>query len=228
MALGFEKMEKGSLGVKFTDRTNPMDKHAGAMVEMRGFAKAPPAAQFFGNAGREHMERYGTNARALREDRLEEPQALGEQPLLAVPGRVLARGHPEGADDLRAADQAAVLPDLGRRGRGDPRERGVREEARAREAGGGDRRHGDDDRLPEHLREQSCDQAGRLGHDPQGRREGVRAERLRAGGRRRGRAARLLLVQRAGHATKRWACARRARPASSSTPARTPTAARWW
>jgi sterol carrier protein 2 len=60
MALGFEKMEKGSLGVKFTDRTNPMDKHAGAMIQMRGFAKAPPASQFFGNAGREHMERYGT------------------------------------------------------------------------------------------------------------------------------------------------------------------------
>ena len=60
MALGFEKMEKGSLGVKFTDRTNPMDKLAGAMIQMRGFAKAPPASQFFGNAGREHMERYGT------------------------------------------------------------------------------------------------------------------------------------------------------------------------
>ena len=27
MALGFEKMEKGSLGSKYTDRTNPMDKH---------------------------------------------------------------------------------------------------------------------------------------------------------------------------------------------------------
>jgi len=62
MALGFEKMEKGSLGVKFTDRTNPMDKLAGAMIQMRGFAKAPPAPQFFGNAGREHMERYGTKA----------------------------------------------------------------------------------------------------------------------------------------------------------------------
>jgi hypothetical protein len=40
---------------------------------------------------------------------VEEPQALGEQPLLAVPGRVLARGHPERADGLRAAHQAAVL-----------------------------------------------------------------------------------------------------------------------
>ena len=61
MALGFEKMEKGSLGIKYTDRTNPMDKHAQAMIEQRGFEKAPPAAQFFGNAGREHMEKYGTN-----------------------------------------------------------------------------------------------------------------------------------------------------------------------
>jgi len=60
LALGFEKMEKGSLGVKFTDRTNPMDHHARAMIDKRGFAKAPPAPQFFGNAGREHMERYGT------------------------------------------------------------------------------------------------------------------------------------------------------------------------
>jgi len=60
MALGFEKMEKGSLGIKYTDRTVPMDKHMKAMVEMRGFAKAPPAPQMFGNAGREHMEKYGT------------------------------------------------------------------------------------------------------------------------------------------------------------------------
>ncbi|HSP97663.1 MAG TPA: lipid-transfer protein [Candidatus Dormibacteraeota bacterium] len=62
LALGFEKMEKGSLGVKFQDRTNPMDKHFQAMVDVRGFAQAPPAPQFFGNAGREHMDRYGTTA----------------------------------------------------------------------------------------------------------------------------------------------------------------------
>jgi sterol carrier protein 2 len=60
MALGFEKMEKGSLGIKYTDRVNPMDKHAKEMIEQRGFEKAPPAPQFFGNAGREHMEKYGT------------------------------------------------------------------------------------------------------------------------------------------------------------------------
>jgi sterol carrier protein 2 len=62
LALGFEKMEKGSLGSKYTDRTNPMDQHARVMVELRGFAPAPVAPQMFGNAGREHMEKYGTTA----------------------------------------------------------------------------------------------------------------------------------------------------------------------
>ena len=63
MAMGFEKMEKGSLGVKYTDRTTPMDKHFKLMIEERGYeAKAPAAPQMFGNAGIEHMERYGTTA----------------------------------------------------------------------------------------------------------------------------------------------------------------------
>lgn len=65
LALGFEKMEKGSLGVKFTDRTQPMDKHFMEMVSLRGFAKAPGAPQMFGNAGREHMEKYGTTKEQL-------------------------------------------------------------------------------------------------------------------------------------------------------------------
>jgi acetyl-CoA acetyltransferase len=60
LALGFEKMEKGSLGVKYTDRTNPIDKHVQTMVEARGWEGSPPAPQMFGNAGREHMERYGS------------------------------------------------------------------------------------------------------------------------------------------------------------------------
>ena len=60
LAIGFEKMEKGSLGVKYTDRTNPMDKHAMAMFEVREPEQSPPAPQMFGNAGREHMEKYGS------------------------------------------------------------------------------------------------------------------------------------------------------------------------
>jgi acetyl-CoA acyltransferase len=60
LAIGFEKMEMGSLGVKYTDRTNPIDKHAMAMFQVREPEQSPPAPQMFGNAGREHMERYGS------------------------------------------------------------------------------------------------------------------------------------------------------------------------
>jgi acetyl-CoA acyltransferase len=60
LAVGFEKMELGSLGVKYTDRTNPIDRHVGALLELRAWEDAPPAPQMFGAAGREHMERYGS------------------------------------------------------------------------------------------------------------------------------------------------------------------------
>jgi acetyl-CoA acyltransferase len=61
MAVGFEKMERGSLGVKYTDRTNALDRHVQAMIAGRGgWEDSPAAPQMFGNAGREHMERYGS------------------------------------------------------------------------------------------------------------------------------------------------------------------------
>lgn len=60
MALGFEKMERGSLGAKFNDRTSPMDKHFLTMSDLCGFEAGPPTAQLFGNAGIEHMQRYGS------------------------------------------------------------------------------------------------------------------------------------------------------------------------
>src|SRR4051812_31145590 len=60
LALGFEKMEKGSLGTKYGDRTNPLDRHMMVMMELQGFAPAPPPAQLFGGAAREHMHKYGT------------------------------------------------------------------------------------------------------------------------------------------------------------------------
>ena len=65
MAAGFEKMERGSLGVKYTDRTNPLDKHMETMAACRGVDSGPFAAQMFGNAGRDHMEKYGTKQEAF-------------------------------------------------------------------------------------------------------------------------------------------------------------------
>jgi acetyl-CoA acetyltransferase len=60
LALGFEKMEPGSLGVKYTDRTYALDKHAMRMFEIRDPEASPPAPQMFGNAGRDHMQKYGS------------------------------------------------------------------------------------------------------------------------------------------------------------------------
>src|SRR3954454_14538036 len=37
LALGFEKMEKGALASKFTDRTNPLEWFAGLMSNVQGF-----------------------------------------------------------------------------------------------------------------------------------------------------------------------------------------------
>ena len=60
LALGFEIMAAGSLNMAFPDRTNPLDKFMLKMHEQRGLTKAPFAPQMFGNAGKEHMEKYGT------------------------------------------------------------------------------------------------------------------------------------------------------------------------
>ena len=60
LAIGFEKMEMGSLGMKYTDRTPAMDKHLARMIEIRAAEASPMAPQMFGNAGRDHMEKYGS------------------------------------------------------------------------------------------------------------------------------------------------------------------------
>jgi sterol carrier protein 2 len=62
MALGFEKMFTGSLKTFFDDRENPLGDFFQKDVEMRGKSKGPFAPKLFGNAGREHMEKYGTKA----------------------------------------------------------------------------------------------------------------------------------------------------------------------
>ncbi|XP_055305629.1 sterol carrier protein 2 isoform X2 [Sitodiplosis mosellana] len=60
LAVGFEKMERGSLGAKYTDRTLPMDKHIELMSNHFDITGAPMTAQLFGNAGIEHIKKYGT------------------------------------------------------------------------------------------------------------------------------------------------------------------------
>jgi acetyl-CoA acyltransferase len=60
LAIGFEKMVKGSLGAKFTDRELPTARHFMKLGELFEFEAAPPAPMMFGMAGREHMQKYGS------------------------------------------------------------------------------------------------------------------------------------------------------------------------
>ncbi|MFG2632704.1 beta-ketoacyl synthase N-terminal-like domain-containing protein [Streptomyces sp. NPDC048362] len=68
LALGFEKMRKGSLGggadgADFS--VSPVARHYSIMAARHGFEATPPTAQIFGDAAREHMERHGTTEAQL-------------------------------------------------------------------------------------------------------------------------------------------------------------------
>ncbi|MFI6140714.1 lipid-transfer protein [Streptomyces griseus] len=69
LAVGFEKMSRGSLGAGAGGAgdfaTSPVARHYGIMAAAHGFEASPPTAQIFGNAAREHMERYGTTPEQL-------------------------------------------------------------------------------------------------------------------------------------------------------------------
>lgn len=54
LALGFEKMEAGSLKPKYEDRSNPLQKTIEVMSEIVGYGAGPSAAQIFGNGGDEY------------------------------------------------------------------------------------------------------------------------------------------------------------------------------
>ncbi|WP_026412186.1 lipid-transfer protein [Actinomadura oligospora] len=62
LALGFEKMQKGSLGSTFEDREQPMLNHLKELFPLFEWGGEPIAPYMFGAAGREHMQKYGTTA----------------------------------------------------------------------------------------------------------------------------------------------------------------------
>ncbi|KAF7546135.1 hypothetical protein G7046_g9403 [Stylonectria norvegica] len=67
MVVGFEKMMPGSLQTFFNDRENPTGTTTKMMAETRGLTNSPGAAQMFGNAGREYIEKYGAKAEDFAE-----------------------------------------------------------------------------------------------------------------------------------------------------------------
>jgi len=59
LALGFEKMQRGSLSSSYNDRANPMEKHVEVMSNVYELTASPMTAQMFGNAGRDYLRKYG-------------------------------------------------------------------------------------------------------------------------------------------------------------------------
>lgn len=61
LALGFEQMVPGALGAVFSDRPSPMKRFFKERKSMQDTDRgAPDAAQYFGGAGREYADQYGT------------------------------------------------------------------------------------------------------------------------------------------------------------------------
>ncbi len=186
MALGFEKMEPGSLGVKYTDRTNALDKHAMRMFEIRDPEQSPPAPQMFGNAGRDHIAKYGSNPDHYAWIGWKNHKHSVNNPYAQFQDEYIAGGHQGGEDDPRAADQAAVLADLRRLGLRDRRLRALRRRARARRPGDRDRRPVDGHRPQLDLRHQRrLHDDRRLRHVEDRRRPRLRGSRRQRRGSRR-------------------------------------------
>jgi sterol carrier protein 2 len=89
LAFGFEQMEKGALGQKWDDRTQPLDRHAGVMNDVQSINAAPPAAQMFGGAGREYRWKHGTKRETFGKIAVKARQHASKNPY-ALFGQVLS------------------------------------------------------------------------------------------------------------------------------------------
>ncbi|KAF2279765.1 thiolase-like protein [Westerdykella ornata] len=67
LVIGFEQMNPGSIKSVWGDRPSPMGLSMRMMADTRGITDSPPNAQYFANAGREYMEKYGAEARDFAE-----------------------------------------------------------------------------------------------------------------------------------------------------------------
>ncbi len=65
LVVGFEQMEPGAVGAKFTDRPTPFERFNNLCDEWVGHPEIPLAIRYFGSAGVSHMEKYGTSAKAF-------------------------------------------------------------------------------------------------------------------------------------------------------------------
>jgi acetyl-CoA acetyltransferase len=88
LALGFEQMNPGALGVVFNDRPNPMSRFNEEMAQLQGSSEAPLAAQYFGGAGHEYASKYGTPAEVFGMISVKARKHAAENPYALFRGQV--------------------------------------------------------------------------------------------------------------------------------------------
>jgi sterol carrier protein 2 len=84
LALGMEQMRPGALGNVYEDRPSPFDRFdatcAGLAIDPFE-AQIPLALRYFGGAGREHMQRYGTKLETFAKIRAKASRHAARNPL---------------------------------------------------------------------------------------------------------------------------------------------------
>ncbi|HMN79076.1 MAG TPA: lipid-transfer protein [Burkholderiaceae bacterium] len=81
LAVGFEQMQPGALGSHWTDRPNTFEKFDELCDEVAGGKGIPLALRYFGGAGQEHMQRYGTKLETFAKVRAKASRHAVNNPL---------------------------------------------------------------------------------------------------------------------------------------------------
>ncbi len=81
LAFGFEQMQPGALGTHFNDRPNTFERFDHLCDELAGGKELPLALRYFGGAGQEHMQRYGTKLATFAKVRAKASRHAANNPL---------------------------------------------------------------------------------------------------------------------------------------------------
>jgi sterol carrier protein 2 len=81
LAFGFEQMQPGALTTHWNDRPNTFARFDGLCDEIAGGEGLPLALRYFGGAGREHMQRYGTRLETFARIRAKASRHAANNPM---------------------------------------------------------------------------------------------------------------------------------------------------
>jgi acetyl-CoA acetyltransferase len=81
LALGFEQMSPGAIGMVFQDRPTPFERFDAVAEALVGHAELPMALRYFGGAGLAHMQQYGTQLSTFAKVRVKASRHAANNPV---------------------------------------------------------------------------------------------------------------------------------------------------